>query len=427
MKLKALLKSKEARKAELVAKSEKTEDITELRSINAELEALNTEIEVLRSATTESEEQRGSAGEEGAQSQRTAAVNGEHATPPDIVATSAMGESRASADAEIEKTIDALAEELRSGKEVTITPEIGAYLEKRDVTSTGTLIEHKYSRDIKDRFNQVAQTIDLVDSFNLDGGTDYSVSVETEIGEGDYTGEGEVYTQDESTYVTLPAGRAKITNSATVSEEVVKLPNIDYVGRIYNNLRKSIRRKTSGQIISGDGKANKLKGFYSQDVAVIPADYQVEVAKIDSDTLAKIVFGYGGDEDMEGPATLFLNKKDLAAFGSVKAADGRPYYKITIEGSGGTIEDAMGGTKINYSINSECNALSDASTAGGTKTMVYGDPMCYELPMFTPLTMKSSEHRYMEKGQILFTGSVIVGGVVNKYKGIMPVVKAAAK
>lgn len=48
-KLLALLAKKEARKQELVTKSEATEDVKELRSINTEMETLNTEITDLRS------------------------------------------------------------------------------------------------------------------------------------------------------------------------------------------------------------------------------------------------------------------------------------------------------------------------------------------------------------------------------------------
>lgn len=62
-KLKNLLTAKEARKKELMGKAEKSEDVTELRSINAELQTVNSEIEEVRSMIAAAEanpvEQRG--------------------------------------------------------------------------------------------------------------------------------------------------------------------------------------------------------------------------------------------------------------------------------------------------------------------------------------------------------------------------------
>lgn len=190
-----------------------------------------------------------------------------------------------------------------------------------------------------------------------------------------------------------------------------------------NSVRKSIRKKMSNQIIAGLGGANQLKGIYNAPVGTIPTTYKVEVTAIDEDTLRNIVFAYGGDEDVESPATLFLNKLDLAAFAAVKAEDGRPYYAVTYNGASGTIQEVGGGLRVPYSINSACTALS-AAEAGG-KTMVYGPPFNYELPLFSPLVIKRSDERYIDQGKVGFFGHVICGGVVNKYKGFIPVVKKA--
>jgi len=280
---------------------------------------------------------------------------------------------------------------------------------------------------VADNFNEVSQTIDLVDSFALEGGNSYEVAFQITDGDAEYTEEGTTYTNDEGTFGTASTGRAKITNSAIVNEEVVELPNADYLTRIVNSVRKSIRKKVSNQIVSGIGGVNQLKGIYNASTTAIPATYKVSMSVIDGDSLRKIVFTYGGDEDVESPATLFLNKLDLAAFAAVKATgDGRPYYAITYNGSNGTIEEVGGGLRVPYTINSACNALSNAATTVDSKTMLYGSPTNYEMPMFSPLTIKRSDERYIDQGKIGFFGKTIAGGVVNKYKGFIPVVKTAA-
>src|SRR5690554_613089 len=57
--LKKLFEAKEARKAELADKAKTTEDIQELRGINAELETLNAEMNELRNMIAEAEKKVG--------------------------------------------------------------------------------------------------------------------------------------------------------------------------------------------------------------------------------------------------------------------------------------------------------------------------------------------------------------------------------
>ncbi|MDF2591392.1 MAG: putative major capsid protein [Clostridia bacterium] len=412
-----LLAKKNERKAAINTQAQASSDVAELRNLNAELDGLNVEIRSLEEmiAALPDEEEK--------PNERTAAVNGQI---PGVVVASAKGQEQRKAADEIETRIEAVATDLRSGKEVAISADIQEYLEKRAVTTANIMLENKYKREVAENFNEVAQTIDLVDAFPLDGGSAYDVSFQITDGDADYAVEGETYTNDEGTFGTASTGRAKITNSAIVNEEVVELPNADYLTRIVNSVRKSIRKKASNQIIAGLGGTNQLKGIYNAPAILIPDTYKVEVSEINGETLRKIVFAYGGDEDIESPATLFLSKLDLAAFAAVKATDGRPYYSITYNGANGTIEEVGGGLRVPYSINSACNALSNVATVVGTKTMVYGSPTNYELPLFSPLTIKRSDERYIDQGKIGFFGKTIAGGIVNKYKGFIPIVKIAA-
>lgn len=84
-KLLKLLKTKEEARAALVAKSEKSEDVTELRSIQAQIESINTEMAELRGmlAEIDAAEARAAAGAAGEGDEaRTAAVNAARGQQP---------------------------------------------------------------------------------------------------------------------------------------------------------------------------------------------------------------------------------------------------------------------------------------------------------------------------------------------------------
>lgn len=418
-----LLAEKEARKAEITKSCDTINDVGELRKLNDEMSKLNEEIrdlnEMIKAISDEPQAEPQERKAEPAQALRTQAVNGEI---PAVV-SAPLGQQEARKSNEVLSKIEQIGQELRDGKSVAISGDIIKYLEQRAITTTGVLLENKYKREIAENFNEVAQTIDLVDAFALDGGNSYDVAFQITDGEGDYTAEGATFTNDEGTFGTASTGRAKITNSAIVTDEVANLPNADYLTRIVNSVTKSIRKKISNQIIAGAGGANQLKGIYNAPTGTVPSTYVVEETAIDGDTLRNIVFAYGGDEDITSPATLFLSKLDLAAFAAVKATDGRPYYKIEYSGASGYIQESEDGLRVPYTINSACNSLSASATEAGTKTMVYGVPTNYEMPIFSNLTIKRSDERYIDQGKIGFFGSIIVGGVVNKYKGFIPVVK----
>ncbi len=410
-----LLEKRTAKKAEIVKMAEKTESVEELRSLNAEIDAIDIEIRELNEAIADIKDDE----EEGDEvSERTRALGGEI---PSIVAAGSAAEKRGGKTNEIEKRVETMAQELRSGKEVTIDSEVMSYLEKRSVTTANVVLENKYKREIAENFNGVAQTIDLVDSVPMTGGGSYTVVFQITDGDAGETAEGEEYTNDEGTFGEASTGKAKITNSAIVDEEVVELPNADYLSKIINNVRKSIRKKVSGQIISGKGGENSLLGVYGMPIKLIPESYKVEISEIGKSTLRDIVFAYGGDEDVEAPETLFLNKKDLQAFAAIMAGDERPYFSIEYNGPSGYIQESGNGLKVPYTVNSACKSIKDA--IAGDKTMVYGNPKAYEMPLFSRLTIKRSDERYIERGKVGFFGKIIVGGILNSYKSFIPVVK----
>ena len=176
-------------------------------------------------------------------------------------------------------------------------------------------------------------------------------------------------------------------------------------------------------MVTGAGGANAIVGIYNAPTKVIPADYDLEIAEIDENTLNEIVFAYGGDENVEDEAVLLLNKADLRKFANVRV-DGKAVYKITKKGNEGTLAYADGGVAVDYIINSACTAHTTASTA--VPTMVYGRLGAYEFPIFSDIEIEESSDFKFKQGIIAYRAEAFVGGNVAAYKGWMRIKKQIA-
>lgn len=280
------------------------------------------------------------------------------------------------------------------------------------------------SNSLNPTFNEVSSVIDVVNSIPLLGGESYKKGFIVSSGEGDYTTEtGDYHDADPVTdFVTI--GKAKITAYSEISDEAAKLPDVMYQEMVRKSMETALRKKVAKQIIAGAGGANSILGIFNAPINVIPTASDLTVTVIDKDTLDKIVFGYGGSENVEGGTYLILNKNDLAAFAAIRATDGKKLYKITIDENGntGTISSEES-YSVRYIINSICPQLSLAGTTAGTYCMAYGKPQAYEMPMFSPITVEESRDFKFKSGQICYRGSVWVGGNVAAYKGFMRVKK----
>lgn len=308
--------------------------------------------------------------------------------------------------------------DLKAGKAVNISA--------RAITlaSAVAVVEKKYSRELNDKFNEVSSLVDRVNAVPLQGGESYTKGFAVSGGEGDYTAEGADYADVDVKYDYVEIAKAKVTAYAETTKEMKKLPNVQYAAYIQEEVRKAIRKKITKQIIAGAGTANTICGIYNAPTKVIPADYDLEVAAIDANTLNDIVFSYGGEEDVEEDAVLILNKADLKAFADVRGDNAKAVYKITKNGNTGTLGYAEGGVEVTYIINSACTALSTASTA--VNTMVYGRLGAYELPIFSDIEIEESSEFKFKQGIIAYRAEAFVGGNVAAYKGWMRIKKQIA-
>lgn len=405
-KLQKFLDEKEQKRGALVARAEKSEDVKELRGINVELEAVVNEIKELRGMidalpkepTNEAEAR----GLEGLTEDEVRGVVQKNEFNP--IGTYQMRQQGAVGEDEKEKRYAEMGKALKENRSVT-------------VGGGSILLQAHQATDIKETFNQVSSLIDRVTQKPFNGGESYKRAYEKGHGEGGYTAEGAEATLAEPKFGYAEISKAKITAYAEETEEIEKLPAAQYGITIENSVQKAIRRKIAKEILVGDGTTNHLMGIFNS--TVIEAATDLEVSKIDENTLNEIMFSFGGDEEVEDAAVLILNKLDLKAFSQLRTTDGKKLHTIVANGNVGTIDG------VPYIINSACNAVSKADTVVGKYCMAYGPLSNYELAIFSDIeTKKSTEYKFKE-GMICHRGVAFAGGNVAAHNGFIRIKKKA--
>ena len=160
-------------------------------------------------------------------------------------------------------------------------------------------------------FNEVSSLVDPVNAPAVIGAESYSKGFIAGYGKGDYKGEVEDAASAEPTFDYASTGKYRMTAYAEISSAVASLNNPAYQDEVMKGIRIALRKKLARQILIGGGPAaDELTGIFNAPAKVIPADYDYELKSIGADTLDELVFGYGGDEGLEGGTWLILNKKD---------------------------------------------------------------------------------------------------------------------
>lgn len=263
---------------------------------------------------------------------------------------------------------------------------------------------------------EASEVLDKVRVINLEGGETYTKSFVKSHGEAGLTEEGKPATETEPGFGYATISKVKVTAYTEVTEELEKLPAINYQAEILRNINVSLKKKISQQILRGSGESNTFTGIFSDSAVALADQTPLEITEITDTTLDDIVFGFGGDEAVEGGAVLILSKPDLAKFAKLKAKDGRKIHLIDYKQK--TIDG------IPYIINSNCASISNPNTEEGAYCMAYGFLQNYEVPVFSPVEIgKSTDYKFKD-GIICYKASVFTGGNVVGYNGFLRVKKA---
>lgn len=310
-------------------------------------------------------------------------------------------------DVQVNKEFEQRGMDLKEGRTVT-------------VTSSNVLLPQHINPEIGGYpFREVSTLVDKVRVVNLEGGETYKKSFIKSHGTGGLTAEADPYTTAEPTFGYATITKVKVTAYAEITEELEKLPALQYSREVLHGINIALRKKISQQILRGAGSTNTFKGIFANDVEALADNTDVEISKIDDTTLDEIIYAYGGDEEVEGGAALILNKNDLRAFANLRTSEGRKVHIVDYSAS--TIDG------IPYVINSNCGSIADPNTTEGTYCIAYGALTNYEVPVFSPVEIAKSTDYKFKDGIISYKASVFTGGNVVGYKGFLRIKKKAAE
>lgn len=259
---------------------------------------------------------------------------------------------------------------------------------------------------INDPVGGPSALIDLLKITTLTGMAAYKVAVMTADSTSAAITEGTAPTESEPSFAEVTFTPASVGTLAYVSKLIRKLSPLDYEAKVNESARRSLRKKLTSAAVAAI-TASDLNDSFALSAAAAATTGSV---LFDQNLLSNIILAYGGDEGVDGAAVLFLNKKDLKAFASVRGTNEYlPVYSIIPDAatpSTGVIKD-NNGLSCRYCICSDVTALSDLSlTTTAKKTMFYGNPQAAELVLWGGFDVEVSKDYKFAEGLLTVRGEV---------------------
>lgn len=214
----------------------------------------------------------------------------------------------------------------------------------------------------------------------------------------------------------------ELTVTSYVDRNISRLSPANYYEKIRSMAMRAMRRKLSDLIVNGDGQGSPdMFGIKNaKNVAGENIFAALEITGgVTENLLTELFFAYGGDETIGANARLYCNKADLRALGKIRGTQDKKrvfsFQPETGNPNRGMIVD--GGTMIPYAVNSFLTALDGAGNSA--QTMVYGDPMNYELGLFGEFTVRVDESVKAVERMYTILGDAMVGGNLVVDKGFV--------
>ena len=250
---------------------------------------------------------------------------------------------------------------------------------------------------------KVSSIVDFVKITDASGMGAYKVAYQTADSVAATQTEGAAYNASEPTFAFVEIKPQTEAVLSYISKQARKQTPLNYQQKVNDSALVALRKRAA-KIVTDKIVASTINTkLYS--------------VTLNETALRKIAFNYGGDESIVGAATLFINKADLVTLGDVRGSDKKPVYEITPDTSNpntGIIKD--GGLSVPYCI--------DSNLASGT--LIYGQPRCFELALFSNYEINVSEDFAFDKGLLAIRGDVELGGDVVVNGGFV-VASTAAK
>lgn len=294
------------------------------------------------------------------------------------------------------------------------------------LVSGGKVLTNTGIDGITDTFNEVSSIIDLVKVENCEGMGSNKIAYQKTNASASTQTEGSATTPSDPTFDFVEITGTDKQVLSYISEKARRQKPLDYEAKVRTSAMTGLRVAAATIVtdaIKSSALLDRLAGTVASSKGVI-----------NEKTLRNLVFSYGGAENVEGQAWLFLNKADLIAFGDVRGTnEKKAVYEIIPNATNpniGQIKD--GGLTVNYCINSNCVKYSGTSqplsSGSDLVTMLYGNPRNCELDLFSDYEVKVSEDYKFAEGLLTVRGTASLGAGVIHDKGFVALVlpKAAA-
>ncbi len=274
---------------------------------------------------------------------------------------------------------------------------------------------------INDPIGGPSALIDLLKITELEGNAVYKVAVMTADSTANTFTEGSEPTESEPTFAEVSFTPSPIGILSYVSRMIRKQSPLNYEEKVNERARAALRKKLTGIAVTAI-TASALNDSFALSAA---STATTGAALFDQNLLSNIILAYGGDENVDGAAVLFLNKKDLKAFAAVRGTNEYlPVYSIIPDAatpSTGVIKD-NNGLSCRYCLCSDVTALSDLALATtAKKTMFYGNPQAAELALWGGLDVEVNDGYKFGAGLLTVRGEVLADVDVTAKNGFVVV------
>lgn len=308
---------------------------------------------------------------------------------------------------------------------------IGAAEARSVLLATGSIAKPTEVGGITNPFNVVSSIVDQITIEDMTGMGSYKEAYVKAWQIADKKTDGTAQTGSDPTFRTVAINPFLMAVTTYVSREIEKQTPLQYEAKVREGALIALKKKLAAWIVSGAG-VNEPYGVYNAVNTETSPESMIDTlgaTAIDEKTLRNLVLAYGGMENIGSGARLYLNKKDLIAFGDVRGTnEKKAIYEIMPDGSNpntGIIKE--GGISVPYTICSDVTAFADAAaTSAGVKTMFYGDPRNYKLGLFGNYEVNVSKDYKFGEGLNTIMGEVMVGGNVVVEKGFIVLLKKTA-
>ena len=270
--------------------------------------------------------------------------------------------------------------------------------------------------------NTISDFLDLIKVTDCTGMASYKVSYMTGDPVAADGTEGVVPGESEPTFGSVELTPKLVNLISYISREIRKQSPLQYEEKVNESVRRALRRILSKKAVDA-----VLASSLNTTLRVVGS----KGSDLFTPTLlSDIILAYGGDEGIDGAATLVLNKADLKAFAAVRGKNEYlPVYSIvpdTANPSTGVIKD-NNGLSCRYCLNKNVTALSGATlNTSGVKGMFYGNPQCAEMGLWGGVEVTVNDGYKFGEGLLTVLGECTAAADVTVKNGFVIVTGATA-